>query len=349
MNKLGLVLCGGGGKGSYQVGVWKAFCDVGLDKYFQTIAGSSVGALNAGLFIQGDVRIAEKIWIEEANTKILTTHSDLLKKWLTSEGKLAEFLSNNIIKKIGKHGFFSRDGLEEIMERYLNCDFIAKSNIEYYVTCVEVDERDSNLSTAKRVIQQSKNILEGYFCKGVSYFKMNNLTKQEMQSILLATSALPIVFESVEINKKKYRDGGILDNTPIKPVVDSGCNIVFVVYLNREDRIDKSLYPNTKIYEIYPDENLGNFKTGTLDFSSNGAKQRIRQGYIDTMDLLKPIVEMMQIQYNIQLNLNKIKKDSEITSKQIEEMTMKRLKLNEKMSGFNSDHQQEELKKRFNL
>lgn len=48
--KLGLVFAGGGGKGAYQIGVWKALIEKGLDKYVTCISGTSIGGLNSALF-----------------------------------------------------------------------------------------------------------------------------------------------------------------------------------------------------------------------------------------------------------------------------------------------------------
>ena len=48
--KRALVLSGGGGRGSYQIGVWKALRDLGIK--FDIITGTSVGALNGALMVQ---------------------------------------------------------------------------------------------------------------------------------------------------------------------------------------------------------------------------------------------------------------------------------------------------------
>ncbi|MDE5556915.1 MAG: patatin-like phospholipase family protein, partial [Ruminococcus sp.] len=47
--KIGLVLSGGGAKGAYEIGVYKALSAMGAEPYIDTIAGTSVGALNAVL------------------------------------------------------------------------------------------------------------------------------------------------------------------------------------------------------------------------------------------------------------------------------------------------------------
>ena len=42
---IGLVLAGGGGRGAYHIGVWKALRDTGLENYITAVSGSSVGGL----------------------------------------------------------------------------------------------------------------------------------------------------------------------------------------------------------------------------------------------------------------------------------------------------------------
>lgn len=62
---IGLVLSGGGAKGAYEVGVWKAFEDYGLTSDVKAISGTSVGALNGALFACATVEETEKLWKEE--------------------------------------------------------------------------------------------------------------------------------------------------------------------------------------------------------------------------------------------------------------------------------------------
>ena len=56
-----LVLAGGGAKGSYQVGVYKALRE--LDWRPDIITGASVGSLNGILFTLDAVAEAEKLWL----------------------------------------------------------------------------------------------------------------------------------------------------------------------------------------------------------------------------------------------------------------------------------------------
>ncbi|WP_406542034.1 patatin-like phospholipase family protein [Clostridium ljungdahlii] len=68
---IGLVLTGGGGKGAYHIGVWKALREYGIDKNITAISGTSVGILNGILFAQGNYNVAETVWKNISKDKIL--------------------------------------------------------------------------------------------------------------------------------------------------------------------------------------------------------------------------------------------------------------------------------------
>ena len=56
MESYGLVLAGGGAKGIYQIGAWKALRE--LDIPIQAVTGASIGSINGALLAQGDVHDA---------------------------------------------------------------------------------------------------------------------------------------------------------------------------------------------------------------------------------------------------------------------------------------------------
>ena len=56
----GIVLEGGGARGAYQIGAWKALKEAGIE--IKGAAGTSVGALNGALICMDDLEKAEKIW-----------------------------------------------------------------------------------------------------------------------------------------------------------------------------------------------------------------------------------------------------------------------------------------------
>lgn len=61
--EIGLVFSGGGLKGGYEIGVWKALLEKGVAGRITAVSGTSVGALNAMLFALGDYPYAENLWL----------------------------------------------------------------------------------------------------------------------------------------------------------------------------------------------------------------------------------------------------------------------------------------------
>ena len=77
MKKMGLVLGGGGGKGSYEIGVWMALRDLELEPEIGGVSGTSVGALNTALYAQGDLHSAVNLWTSLSTEDIV--HLDMQK------------------------------------------------------------------------------------------------------------------------------------------------------------------------------------------------------------------------------------------------------------------------------
>ena len=60
MEKISLVLEGGGAKGAYHCGVIRALDEIGVE--FNAVAGASIGAINAGMYVQGRMKQLEDFW-----------------------------------------------------------------------------------------------------------------------------------------------------------------------------------------------------------------------------------------------------------------------------------------------
>ena len=58
--KRGIVLSGGGTKGAYEIGVWRALREFSVD--YQIVTGTSIGSINGALMAMGDFEKAEKVW-----------------------------------------------------------------------------------------------------------------------------------------------------------------------------------------------------------------------------------------------------------------------------------------------
>ncbi|MEE0728829.1 MAG: patatin-like phospholipase family protein, partial [Clostridium saudiense] len=62
---------------------------------------------------------------------------------------------------------------------------------------------------------------------------------------------------------------------------------------SKEVQIDRSLYPNSKLIIISPENLVENTLTGTLNLDTDAKRVRISEGYNDTINKLEPIVELI--------------------------------------------------------
>ncbi len=264
LDNLGLVLSGGGGKGAYEIGVWKALHEQGIDQKIKAVSGASIGALNAALFLQGDLEKAERTWLSITPEKILSIRADRIVKWLIAAGfgSLDNPATLSLAYRIASHGVFSRQGLLEIVHNEVDLSRIKHSPIPAFAACYNFKEDK------------------------VEYFCLNDSEEERIISILLASSAIPGVFGQVEIDGISYVDGGLKDNSPVKPLYEMGLNTILLVSLSRSSIMDYRNYPGVRILPIVPRPDLGGFFSGTMDFTREGAERRMRQGYEDACYIL---------------------------------------------------------------
>ena len=270
--KIGLVLAGGGARGAYQIGVWKALIELGIDKYVNAVSGTSIGALNAIMFMEGRYDLAEQFWLNITKDQILPECQKELgiKSILFGLGaRNMDFIKKHIPKAI-KAGTISREGLNEIFDK-IDFNLVKESKIKGYATCTRIPELKPE------------------------YFEINNKSVEDIRKILLATTALPIIYDSEGINDLDYVDGGVVDNVPIQPLYGEGCNIIIVVQLSKEKLVDKSMFPNTHIIEIIADEDDLVDVKDMLDFNIPIIKKRISKGYMDTIYMFKPIMDISKM------------------------------------------------------
>lgn len=293
--KYGLCFAGGGGKGAYEIGVWKALEEF-TSVRFDVVSGASVGALNAALFATVSVEEAERIWKTITPDKLLKPQKEvviqflkdaLLKSVIYRTGPLAvaalsmkraltyyPFISLTL-KHIAEEGVFSRQGLKDIIES----EDVAKKLGMSSTKCI-----------ATICNEQSKKFV-------VEHKVLNKMPTNEIVDILLASSAMPVIYGRQTIQGKKYRDGGILDNVPIEPLYGCGCTHIVAVHLKNSLKKgnkkgnrplsdgNKNMYiepyENIPILHICPSTDLKGL-WGTLDFTPKTIEKLIQCGYEDT-------------------------------------------------------------------
>lgn len=262
MDDIALALCGGGGKGAFQIGAWKALEEHGIMQNVKAIAGSSVGALNAVLFAIGNFKNAKHIWYKINNDVLLSPN--------TSNGD----------------GIFSRQGLKNLLKE-VQLEKIHDSEIDIYVTVLEVST-------------------------GIEYKHLNRLTVNEIIDVLLAASAMPILYDTVNFQSKEYVDGGITEygNTPIEPLYKQGFRNIYVLSLDHNFNVfnihkDFSVINATQYFSdcnitaLQPLSDLGGLIGGTLNFSQTAVRTRMVTGYSDVNTTLnKGTVYYMKNNYS---------------------------------------------------
>lgn len=266
--QIGLVFSGGGAKGSYQIGVWKALRELGVESAITHVSGTSVGALNAGFFAIGEFDRAVGAWQALAAGDILdvdTAKMDTLVKKVGDLG-VARAVVESALSLLGTSrsgGIFSRERLSRLIDKELDGTAIQSSPIRAYAACFDK-------STMR-----------------AEYFLLNAQESETIKEILLASSAIPVMFESRAIGEKEYLDGGLADNTPIRPLYDAGVRNFIVVHLSKSGVVDTQAYPDSHFLEIRSDRDRGNFLTGTLNFTQEAVQQGLDDGYADAMHILQ--------------------------------------------------------------
>lgn len=285
----GLVFSGGGGKGAYQIGAWKAIEELGLN--ITAVSGTSVGALNAALFATGTPAEGEAIWKSIDKSKILTKRSSFerIADIGKMTGKVLEETDTygmmfGLLGGFLQEGFFSREGLVSLLRENDIARRVRESGTDCFATCYEITSEE---------------------CRT---FKLNDLAPSEIVKVLLASSAIPGIFPPVDLRDGIYFDGGIRDNTPVAPLYEAGYRKILVVHLTAENEISPGVFFSRTIFgtkpreenrgrfagadivDIYPSASLGGFKSGTMNFDPKALEKRIELGYGEVRKKLKELI-----------------------------------------------------------
>lgn len=265
--EIGLVLSGGGGKGAYQVGVWKAMQEYGIAQKVTVISGSSVGGLNAALFAMKDISEIEQIW-----------------RYLVPSSLQVDEDGNDVL--------ISQPGLKMIINT-LPLDSITELTYPQ-VNVTAVRKRFSFLKSTLgllKIVQPGDN---------ATHFWVNAEDDiEEKKKLLLATSAFPFLTDPILLKDGyEYQDGGNEiaggDNTPIGGIVNSGykyisnVDTIYVVYLKQNPRrVKVTDYDTFNIIEIIPSVDLSGILDGTCNFTPERVNLLINIGYQDAVNLFK--------------------------------------------------------------
>lgn len=253
----GLVLSGGGGKGGYEVGVWKALVEYGIAQKTVVISGTSVGGLNAALFAVCPSEKAEDIWLNEVHVELNKDEE------LISQAGLMD-----IMKRLSFYGLHEKN----------------TSAPDVYVTCSR-SWKDS-VGFLDGLVQFGKSVTKGIFDYAYRFCLNEETTENEIRQKLLATSAFPALTSPVRLSDGYlYSDGGAADNTPVEPVTAYDVDVILVVHLSTSPKKQEGKWGNRKVVDIVPSRGM-RWISGMLDFSQDWAVDNINLGYSDTVKIL---------------------------------------------------------------
>lgn len=277
--KVGLVLAGGGAKGAYQAGVLRALWDLDLVNNIDVVSGVSIGTLNALCLCMKDRDLIDKSWLSLSYSKIMT-RGDGLKM-----SSLGDF-----IKKLSPHkgesqceglhlsslGLISQNGIRDYIKEFVDVTTLHQTKMDVY-SC-------------------AYNVTDGY----PEYFRLNEYSEEEIIDITLASCAVPYIFSPVSFQGKQYADGGInnplyassnADNVPIQPLMNHDLDLIIVVHLTYTDKVNRQIYQQPNIIEIYPSSSLEWINgSGTLNFNQTAILEKIQTGYRDALVSLTPLL-----------------------------------------------------------
>lgn len=250
----GIVFDGGGARGAYQIGAWKALREAGVK--IRAVAGTSVGALNGALVCMGDVDMAEDIWRKMTFSTVMDVDDEWMERLFRGETSLKEFL-NEGWKKL-KDGGIDITPLRNLIHETVDEETIRTCGIEFALLTFSVsDFKELDLSI--------EDIPEGL-----------------LEDFLLASAYL-LGFKNEPLHGKKYIDGGVINNVPLNSLVKRGYENIIEVRIYGPGREPRVKLPQGSIkYEIAPRVKLGSI----IEFSGKRSRQNLTIGYYDAKRLI---------------------------------------------------------------
>ena len=249
--KKALALCGGGSKGSYQMGVWKALNELG--EKIDIVCGTSIGALNASMIAQDKYDECLDLWKKTRNDTILATPISIdensLKKSFKNMKDLVPFLKNYLKDKGADITPFKKS-----IDYYIDEEKIINSPLDIGVVCVTFPGFKPH------------------------FVRLKEVKKEDIKSYILASASCFPLFPLCKIGNTNYIDGGYFDNLPIDFCLDLGAHEVIAVDLNFN--ITHKEYLNKPFIKyIYPSHDLGGF----FNFDKDLIENNMILGYNDAM------------------------------------------------------------------
>jgi NTE family protein len=237
----GIVMSGGGARGSYEVGVlnylYTEFArHFGRMPQFDVISGTSVGAVNGTALAATandptpGMRLLASVWLEQTLSDIMRLDfrnlPRLYRVWLGG-GMPAGIFDARPLARLISHRIPWRQLARNLRANRVRALTVSATNIRSGRSTLYVDRAKGVPlpRNSSRIVVQPSHILPQH---------------------VLASAAMPLVFPPVRIGNEYYCDGGIRLNTPTAPAIQLGVDRMFVIGVTtprRETGIAQGLTP----------------------------------------------------------------------------------------------------------
>lgn len=248
-NKTGLLLAGGGARAAYQVGVLKAISTVlprRASNPFPVISGTSAGAINgatlaihAADFHLGVHRLVN-VWENFRAHQVFRT--DALGVLATSAQWLAAMMFGGLGKH-NPHALLDRTPLSELLSAKL-----AFKHIQHAVDAGHLHAL--GITCSGYTSGQSVTFYQGRH-DITPWRRVRRIGCPAQIGIehLMASSAIPLVFQAIMIHREYFGDGSMRQIAPISPSLHMGADRLFIVGARNQpyetaERVKTEEYPS---------------------------------------------------------------------------------------------------------
>lgn len=226
-----LVLCGGGARGAYQVGVLRGLHELGVLERdigkIDTFIGSSAGALNAGMLAAhaGDLGAGldglERVW-GNLNAK------DVFRTDVRSIGGIGarwawDLTFGGAIGGVAPKSLLDTAPLRALLER----------EIPLYRLDAEIRSGALRaLAICATDLQTADGTVFLHAAETVPLWSRRRwrIERTRIEAVhLLASSAVPIFFPTVEIDGRHFGDGSIRNTRPLSPAINLGADRIIAI------------------------------------------------------------------------------------------------------------------------
>lgn len=258
----GLVLGGGGVKGSYQIGAYLAFkkCNMKIDG----VVGTSIGSFNAAMLACGKDQELYKFWKNVDVGYLLGLNKNYVDS-VNDKNLFKEFIYGLIqAKDILKSKGISSKKIKTALDIMINEKELRNSSMDFGLVTVKISKKT------------------GF--KPLYMFK-EDMEEGKITEYILASCNLPVFKLEKMIDDSYYIDGGFYDTTPVKMLQEKGYDEIYVINLHGVGIYQKINYQDNSVTVINPSKFLGS----TLNVNKKQINDNIKLGYYDTLKVLKKL------------------------------------------------------------